>query len=88
VEEDKKRFFICSKNFISAFCKDFGLKDGHDEAVQLSNGYPDVNISYVLLRDLSESLEKGTSPTSIYRRLIKFYFPDPAIWAKNTGASI
>ena len=81
--------FVFSKNFISAFGKEFGLRDDHDDLVQLSSGYPDTKISYVLQRDLSESLDKGTSnPIAVYRRLIKHYFPDPVIWAKHTGASM
>ncbi len=76
-----------SKNFIATFGKEFGLKVGEENRVQLADGYPDVLVSNLEFTEMLDSLEKN-SATFIFRKLMKVLIPDPVVWAERTGSAI
>ena len=75
-----------SKNFIATFGKEFGLKAGEENRVQLAVGYPDVLVSNLEYTEMVDSLEKS-SATLVFRKIMKVLIPDPVVWAERTGSA-
>ena len=69
-----------SKNFIATFGREFGLKAGEENRVQLAIGYSDVLVSNLEYTEMVDSLEKN-SATLFFRKIMKVLNPDPVVWA-------
>ena len=76
-----------SKNFIVTFGKEFGLKAGEKNRVQLAVGYPDVLISNLEYTEMVDSLEKSSAKL-VFRKIMKVLIPDLVVWAERTGSAI